>query len=709
MDYVATGTLGNGAEASYYPAMAKTVHVIFKTHLDVGFTDLAAEVVRRYREHYIPQAMRVARELREAGGAERFVWTTGSWLIYEYLEQGDPAERRTMEQAIRDGDIRWHALPFTTHSELLDPGMFRFGLSLSQSLDQRFGMRTNAAKMTDVPGHSASMVPLLAEAGVTFLHIGVNPASRAPDVPDVFRWRCPGIAAEVVVMYHKANYGSAMTIDGLDHAIAFAHTGDNCGPQSAAHVREHFVTLREQFPGDTVVASSMEPFAAALAGSRDRLPLVEQEIGDTWIHGGGTDPWKVAAFRELSRLRARWLADGRAGQDGDTIRSFSRKLLVVPEHTWGMDMKTHLSDYRNYRRPDFAAARQRDLVTEPVPEALAACAKFRRPGAELRYSRMEASWREQRAYITDAVAGLAVAELRQEATAALAALRPVVPVFEDVTWRPAGAPWQLDDFSVRLDPGTGALVGFSPPGRQQALADGGAGLGLVCYQTFSSADYQRLLSRYNVNMQHTWCSDWAIPDFGKPGLLPEDSPSAMHLPELRRAGVAKSATGWRLVVELGFPTIAQQRYGAPERVFVEYAFAATEPVLYLTVQWFGKPANRMPEAMWCSFAPVVADATAWRLDKMGREQSPLAVVRNGNRNLHAVQRGVLYHGADGDLAIESLDAPLVAPGRPRLLEFDNSLPDLRGGFHFNLHNNIWGTNFPLWYDDDARFRFSVRY
>jgi hypothetical protein len=26
--------------------------------------------------------------------------------------------------------------------------------------------------------------------------------------------------------------------------------------------------------------------------------------------------------------------------------------------------------------------------------------------------------------------------------------------------------------------------------------------------------------------------------------------------------------------------------------------------------------------------------------------------------------------------------------------------------HFNLYNNVWGTNFPMWYEDDARFRFS---
>jgi hypothetical protein len=202
----------------------RKIHLIFKTHLDVGFTDLARNVVANYFTHYIPGAIRLAQELRRAGGLERFVWTTGSWLIYEYLEQGSVEERALMENAIAAGDIAWHGLPFTTHSELMDADLFRFGLSLAQELDGRFGKHTIAAKMTDVPGHTRGIVPLMAEAGLQFLHIGVNGASTPPEVPPQFVWRDPS-GAEVMVMYHK-DYGDTTVVPGLDEAIAFAHTGD---------------------------------------------------------------------------------------------------------------------------------------------------------------------------------------------------------------------------------------------------------------------------------------------------------------------------------------------------------------------------------------------------------------------------------------------------------------------------------------------------
>jgi hypothetical protein len=61
------------------------------------------------------------------------------------------------------------------------------------------------------------------------------------------------------------------------------------------------------------------------------------------------------------------------------------------------------------------------------------------------------------------------------------------------------------------------------------------------------------------------------------------------------------------------------------------------------------------------------------------------------------------------LQIQSLDAPLVAPGDPSLLDFNNEQPRLEHGMHFNLYNNVWGTNFAMWYDEDSRFRFSLNF
>jgi hypothetical protein len=280
--------------------MDMRMHVVFKTHLDVGYTDFAAAVKRRYFDLYIPRALDVARELRQAGDADRFIWTTGSWILYEYLEQADGAALKLAEEGILAGDLRWHGLPFTTHSELMDPELFTFGLGLSRELDQRFGVHTTAAKMTDVPGHTRGIVPLMVDAGLRFLHIGVNTASTPPDVPDAFRWREPETGAEIVVMYTKAGYGGVSSLGG--HSLAFAHTGDNQGPPTKEQVVRELSSLRARYPERDVRASTLDAFAADADDARESLPVIDAEIGDTWIYATASDPWKTAGFRGLQRL-----------------------------------------------------------------------------------------------------------------------------------------------------------------------------------------------------------------------------------------------------------------------------------------------------------------------------------------------------------------------------------------------------------------------
>ena len=116
----------------------KRVLMMFKCHFDAGFIDTQAAVVDWYFSDYFPAAIRVASDMRRTGG-HPYVWTTGSWLLYEYLEQASPEDRRRMEQAISAGDIAWHAIPFSWQTELMDPSMISGSIALSQSLDRRFG------------------------------------------------------------------------------------------------------------------------------------------------------------------------------------------------------------------------------------------------------------------------------------------------------------------------------------------------------------------------------------------------------------------------------------------------------------------------------------------------------------------------------------------------------------------------------------------
>jgi hypothetical protein len=654
------------------------IHIIFKTHLDVGFTDLAENVVAKYFEDYIPSACETARVLRQRGKKDRFVWTTGSWLIYEYLERASSQERKVLEEAIEAGDIIWHGLPFTTHSELMDASLFRYGLSLSNTLDRRFGKKTVAAKMTDVPGHTRAIVPLLAEAGIKFLHIGVNEASTPPDVPPVFVWRDDD-EADIVVAYQHS-YGDLLVVPGMSHAIAFAHTHDNLGPQSMDEVLEVFGNMRARFPRAKIMASNLNAYAHELLGLKSQLPVVTEEIGDTWIHGTGTDPKKIGQFREICRLRGQWIKENRISQDAKSFADFSGWLLMVPEHTWGLDEKTRLDDYVNYGRDQLGKARE-----------------------QAAFKVIESSWVEQRAYLRQAVKALGTSPLADEVRNRLSEIAPKVPNrsgFERVP--DTSTVFDTNHFVVRFDASRGAISRLMDKRTGRELASDDCLLGLFGYQTFSQPDYDRFLKQYLVSRP-----TWALLDFSKPGIKEADAQSKWWVPTLSQLATREDDEGHHFILEMALSKECTARYGGPGTITLELDLPRSQPALHFNLQWFNKPASRLPEAFWFSFCPRVKAVRSWKMEKMGKLISPLDVVLNGNRKLHAVDRYVYHRDQDNLLMIETLDAPLLAPGEPSLLDFNNKQPPLEGGMHFNLYNNVWGTNFPMWYEGDARFRFCL--
>ena len=52
--------------------------------------------------HLIPKAIEVSERLRADGSGDRYVWTTGSWLIGKYLRTASPEAVKQLEMCIRD-------------------------------------------------------------------------------------------------------------------------------------------------------------------------------------------------------------------------------------------------------------------------------------------------------------------------------------------------------------------------------------------------------------------------------------------------------------------------------------------------------------------------------------------------------------------------------------------------------------------------------
>ncbi len=658
------------------PAINRVL-VMFKCHFDAGFIDTQAHVVRRYFAEYFPQAIRTAQQMRQAG-SDHYVWTTGSWLLYEYLEQAEAEDRRRMEQAISDGDIAWHALPFSWQTELMDRSLISGSLSLSHSLDRRFGRATTGAKMTDVPGHTRGLISPLADHGVNFLDIGVNGGSTPADLPPLFVWKDPD-GASMVVMYHH-EYGSIACVPGSDLAMAVVVRGDNSGPHTPQEIADIYTDLGQRFPHAKIVATNLTEIGNAIQPYRNHLPIETREIGDTWIYGVASDPLKVARYRELCRLRESWISANKFQVGDETDLRLLRHLLLEAEHTWGTDTKTWL-DFEHY-----------------TPQSLEAMLNTKN------YQVVEFSWQEKRQDLFDGIAALP-APLRDEAQSSIAALAPARPEMTGLLHQ-TDKDIETEHFILKFDPNTGAIhrLRNRQTGREWASLD--HPLALFSYQTLSQTDYRNFMAAYLTTK-----ADWAWKDFGKPNIERFGARSQSWSPKLTELHVQRISAGHRVIARMQIDdseALQSGRAAFPGTMYLELIMPDAEPVVHLNFYYFDKLATRMPEALWLTFNPVITDPSGWTMDKSGQRVSPFDVVAAGSRHLHAVTKGFGYKDERGSLEIETLDAPLIALDEKSPLNFSRSQPDLSAGVHCGLFNNAWGTNYIMWFKEDMRFRFLLR-
>lgn len=648
----------------------KRVHVVFMTHFDFGFTDTASNVLEKYKKEYIPNAIDLAEKLNK-DGHKRFIWTLGSFPVFKFLQEAGDAGRRKLEGAVREGNLAWHALAFTTHTELMDSDLADFDFSYAEKLDREFGKNTISAKMTDVPGHTKAFVKKLQAHGIRYLHIGVNDSSMVPEVPATFLWTCGD--ADVIVQY-SGSYGSSCYVEGMEDALEFVFMMDNEGIPTEEEVLLKLDAIQKKYPSAEVMASTLDEYAEKVTEWKDRIPVLNEEIGDTWIHGVASDPLKVMIFRRMLSLKDKWKAENLFSLQDPCFDAFMENLLCVCEHTWGMDYKKFLNDFENWDKNDFKQNRVENIR---------------------QYTEYENSFREQRDYLKKAASSLP-AEMQKEAFSLISQAGKMQET-DQSEWEEA-YPGQIltaggYDFMFDMD---GALVRLIFRGKNLVPGSGTARLG---YEVYDYRDVMDEYYSYNRNIEQNRI--WSEADFGKKGLDRIEGLRHKKYPFMVRSIMRK---GNEVRINLVGENDAVRRYGCPASAVLHYEFGDD---IRLRLSWQGKDLNKIPEALWLDFNFLTENPSAWKYVCMGEEISPLDVVEGGNRRMHCTEK-MICRSSDMLLEIRNPDSPLVSMGGRRLYGGCRNLPDLRKGFSCCLYNNRWDTNFPLWFGDDCSFEYIIK-
>ena len=661
-----------------------TVHVIESCHLDVGFANTSQGIINEYFTKHIPNALKTNRELRLAGKPGlQFMAQTYYLSLYLDCPSGmglvcpSKTEQAEVLQALKDEVITYHAFPHNAELEMASPSIVTEGIKQTHALDDLLGLpHKKTLSQRDVPGLTRAAIPLLLANGVNTISVGVNGGSAYPRVPKLFRWQDIS-GEEVYAFWHPKGYGNyskdeAITVDGLSHALVYDWNGDNQGPKSRDAYETDFKRIQAEFPGAEVVPSTFDNFTQHLDAVRDTLPIVTQEIGDSWIYGCPSDPKKVAMISVVNRAWEEYL--GKGGERTPGFLNATRLALKGIEHTWGRDRKSNLKDSTTWENADFHTMRVSGVN-------------------KTQFQILENSYWEQREWAfaqpLEALKAHGPASLYDAVTKGFAELTPTVPNLSGFTKVDAAGTFALaNGMTIGFSNVTGGISTLKLTADSPSIASEANQLLLVNYTSYSQEDYTAFIKDY-ASMPDP--PSYFPQDFGKPG----DNVSEHKAWLGSFMGLYQHGSIFVVELRVGADTEAHLKYGAPALVFLTVDASVVGKVS-ASFGMFNKTSTRLPESMFVMFNPVVDPEDTFSMTKLG-ETFPVhndSITWGGSTHLHGVD-SVAF--ANGDIRVSPVDARVVGLGVPSGFptpEFKAAQIKSFGASSI-LWNNLWGTNYVM--------------
>lgn len=130
-----------------------------------------------------------------------------------------------------------------------------------------------------------------------------------------------------------------MQIDGKE-ALVFLYTQENEAPPTVAGSEAYLDCLTSTFNATVVGNSTFDSYVENVLLNPtiyDNIPHLSQNLGDLWVHGIQTDPFKIGTFREADRTLLRLINDPNVNvsANDNEYQWYVRKLLKAIEHNGG--------------------------------------------------------------------------------------------------------------------------------------------------------------------------------------------------------------------------------------------------------------------------------------------------------------------------------------------------------------------------------------
>lgn len=722
------------------------VVVVFKMHVDIGYTNWAEGVLQKYCNEMLEETLASIEETSGLPESEQFVWTIPAWPLKYMLENCADDKRIKLEKAIKEGRIVAHALPVTFETEVSDLENLVRGLSFATDINKSYALPpARDAKLTDVPSHSWILPTLLNNAGVDFLHLGCNPGSASPDVPRLFWWQGPD-GSKLLTLYWAEYYGSGiLPPEDWPHKtwLAMIHTHENSGAPTPEEVAELLEEAKEEMPHVNVKIGRLSDFYDLLMKEDPELPVIRGDMPDTWIHGYMSMPRETKLVKQLQRdtytsevLNTQMMNWGMSSNSLESyVADAVENMILYEEHTFGAAM-THSNQHKWTYNDEF-------LINKSLGN----------------YDYIEGTWREKGNRIRSAekiVVPMLKQQLKELAASVNAEGKRIV-VYNPLPWSRSGrvnffAGVYQKKFEIYglKDAQTGQLIPVYEDYNLLSFdAEAVPSLGYKTYipilepirsetklkmdeqKNLLENSYFRLLideekgtlsSVFDKQNKRELVDQNSSEGFGEYIL---ERPGQDQINAYNEAYVKPGAENWANdeMIRSQIPQKESRTYkGSCEKIVylhmgnairasilgtlndddsqsyvVTYTLYENQPYVEITWGVDGKRPNPLPEAGWLSF-PFNVDKPRYRLYRTGGIVDPQKdFVERTNQDFYFLNTSMtMFNAAGNGIGLNCPTSPGISIDNPGLFQFSGKKELSTGKVFMNLYNTQWGTNFTEW-------------
>ncbi len=353
-----------------HPVQRKTIYMLPHSHNDIGYTHVQTEV-EQIQWQNLQDAIKFSRDTQEYPSGSQFKWNTEvMWAVESYVKQANKTELNEFIEAVQKGWLELNGLYANILTGLCRPEELYRMIEPAIEMAEMCKVDVKSAMITDIPGYSWGMVPVLAQNGIRYFSIGTNTFHRIGNIVEVwgdkpFYWESPSGNEKILCWVHGKGYsefhtGLAYTqlrnklkeqlifdyinelkeTDYLYDMVTMRYNiGSDNGPPDP-YLADIVKNWNQKYISPKIVISTVgESFRIFEEKYGKTLPVYRGDLNGYWEDGASSSAAETAMNRQsaeqLTQAGTYLTLTQDNGYPAEKFEEAWKNVLLFSEHTWG--------------------------------------------------------------------------------------------------------------------------------------------------------------------------------------------------------------------------------------------------------------------------------------------------------------------------------------------------------------------------------------